>query len=284
MLATLSMEAVASGFPEPFPQSELETSTGIQSGGHLVLFSPVREVNDEIRSETMARLPVSGEGRMYLLNRDASREEARDYYQRLLQARNASVLFECSGVSCGRSVIWANRIFGQAVLNGRDSQQDYLVAGSLAEDGTRWLTLVYTVTRGNLREYVWVEHFSLGDGAVVPGFDTVSDRIFGPLIVPYEGGFTYKFEWEATDRRNLRERAAEEGAVVVLVGFSSLGAEESLDDSLERARGATESLSEVLARIGIPGEQQKILVVGPFIPMENPDRQGDRVEVTVISR
>lgn len=284
LLATLSMEAVASGFPEPFPQSELETSTGIQSGGHLVLFSPVREVNDEIRSETMARLPVSGEGRMYLLNRDASREEARDYYQRLLQARNASVLFECSGVSCGRSVIWANRIFGQAVLNGRDSQQDYLVAGSLAEDGTRWLTLVYTVTRGNLREYVWVEHLSLGDGAVVPGFDTVSDRIFGPLIVPYEGGFTYKFEWEATDRRNLRERAAEEGAVVVLVGFSSLGAEESLDDSLERARGATESLSEVLARIGIPGEQQKILVVGPFIPMENPDRQGDRVEVTVISR
>lgn len=275
---------MASGFPEPFPQSQLETTARIQSGGHLVLFSPVREVNDEIRSETMARLPVSGEGRMYQLNRDASREEARDYYQRLLQSRNASVLFECSGVSCGRSVIWANRIFGQAILNGRDSEQDYLIAGSLDEDGTRWLTLVYTVTRGNLREYVWVEHLRLGDGAVVPGFGSVSDRIFGPLIVPYEGGLTYKFDLESTDRRNLRERASEENAVVVLVGFSSLGAEESLDESLERARGATESLSEVLARIGIPSEQQKILVVGPFIPMENPDRQGDRVEVTVISR
>lgn len=284
LLTTISGGALASGFPEPFPQSQLETTDRIQSGGHLVLFSPVREVNDEIRSETMARLPVSGEGRMYQLNRDTSREEARDYYQRLLQSRSASVLFECSGVSCGRSVIWANRIFGQAILNGRDSQQDYLIAGSLDEDGTRWLTLVYTVTRGNLREYVWVEHLRLGDGAVVPGFGSVSDRIFGPLIVPYEGGLTYKFDLESTDRRNLRERASEENAVVVLVGFSSLGAEESLDESLERARGATESLSEVLARIGIPSEQQKILVVGPFIPMENPDRQGDRVEVTVISR
>lgn len=284
LLATLLNGAWAAGFPEPFPQSQLETSTGIQSSGHLVLFSPVREVNDEIRSETMARLPVSGEGRMYRLNRDTSREEARDYYQRLLQSRSASVLFECSGVNCGRSVIWANRIFGQAVLNGRDSQQDYMIAGSLDEDGTRWLTLVYTVTRGNLREYVWVEHLRLEDGAVVPGFDSVSDRVFGPLIVPFEGGFTYKFDWEATERRNLRERASEEGAIVVLVGFSALGTEESLEDSLDRARGATESLSEVLARIGIPREQQKILVVGPFIPMENPDRQGDRVEVTVISR
>ncbi len=284
LLATLSNGALASGFPEPFPQSQLETSTRIQSNGHLVLFSPLREVNNEIRSDTMARLPVSGEGRMYQLNRDAGRAAARGHYRQLLQARGARVLHECSGVSCGRSVIWANRIFGQAILNGRDSDQDYLVAGSLDEDGTRWLTLVYTVTRGNLREYVWVEHLRLGEGAVVPGFDTGSDRVFGPLIVPYEGGFTYKFDWAASDRRNLRERASEENAVVVLVGFSGLGAEESLEDSLERARAATESLSEVLARIGISREQQKILVVGPFIPMENPDRQGDRVEVTVISR
>jgi len=284
LLATLGNGAWAFDFPAPFPQSQLETSARIESSGHLVLFSPVREVNDEIRSGTMARLPVSGEGKMYQINRDASREEARDYYQRLLQSLSASILFECSGVSCGRSVIWANRIFGQAMLNGRDSQQDYLVAGSLDEDGTRWLTIVYTVTRGNLREYVWVEHLRLGDGAVVPGFDTVSDRVYGPLIVPYEGGFTYRFDLETTDRRNLRERASEEDALVVLVGFSSLGADESLDDSLERARGATESLSEVLARVGISREQQKILVVGPFIPMENPDRQGDRVEVTVISR
>lgn len=284
LLATLLNGALASGFPEPFPQSQLETSTRIESNGHLVLFSPVREVNNEIRSDTMARLPVSGEGRMYQLNRDAGRDGARSHYRQLLQARGASILYECAGVRCGRSVIWANRIFGRAILNGRDSEQDYLVAGSLDEDGTRWLTLVYTVTRGNLREYVWVEHLRLGDGAVVPGFGTGSDRVFGPLIVPYEGGFTYKFDWAASDRRNLRERATEENAVVVLVGFSSLGAEESLDVSLERARSATESLSEVLARIGISRERQKILVVGPFILMDNPDRQGDRVEVTVISR
>jgi len=284
LLATLTNGAIASDFPEPFSQSQLENSARIESNGHLVLFSPVREVNNEIRSETMARLPVSGEGRMYQLNRDASRDQARRHYQRLLQARGATTLFECSGVRCGRSVIWANRIFGQAMLNGRDSEQDYLVAGSLEEDGTRWLTLVYTVTRGNLREYVWVEHLKLGDRAVVPGFGTVSERVFGPLIVPYEAGFTYRFDWATSDRGNLRERASEEGALVVLVGFSSLGPEESLDDSLERARGAAESLSEILARIGISPEQQKVLVVGPLIPMENPGRQGDRVEVTVISR
>ena len=36
------------------------------------------------------------------------------------------------------------------------------------ENGTQWLTLVYTVTRGNLREYVWVEQLEVGAGASIP--------------------------------------------------------------------------------------------------------------------
>lgn len=284
LLPLSALAVIPASAPEPFPQSTLETTTTISSPGHLVLFSPIREVNNQIRSETMARLPVLGEGRLYEIARDSSREKARDHYITLLQARGAQILYQCTGVECGRSNVWANQIFGQRVLYGRDESQDYLIAGSVASDGSRWLTLVYTVTRGNLREYVWLEHLEVEPGVTIPGLGGVDDRIHGPVIVSWQGGVTYRFDWSATDRRKIGEWSSSEGAVVVLTGFSSLGEDETLEQSLARARQATESLSEVLAKTGVSGEQQKLIVVGPAIPLSDPERQGDRVEVTVITR
>ena len=278
------LQAAPEEMPEAFEQSTLEDTVSIESSGHLVLFSPVREVNNEIRSESLARLPVAGEGRLYRIARDSSREEARDHYLGLLRQRNAQILFECSSIRCGRSNVWANQIFNQAVLYGRDATQDYLIAGTVAEDGSRWLTLVYTVTRGNLREYVWVEHLRVEPGATIPGFGSVANRVDGPIIVPWQGGMTYRFDWQATDRRRVTDLAREEGTVVVLLGYSELAADKSFTDAMERARQATESLAEVLSKTGVSRDQQEIIIVGPAGVFNDPDRQGDRVEVVVISR
>jgi len=283
-LALLAPAAAAVTFPEAFPQSTREVATTIESGGHLLLFSPAREINNAVRADVMARLPVSGEGRLYLLDRDASRRQARDHYRRWLQDQGARVLFECEGIRCGRSVVWANRVFGQAVLNGRDSDQDYLVALSQTDQGERWLTLVYTVTRGNRREYVWVEHLQVGADATIPGAEAGGKQIAGPWVVPWQGGVTYRFDWQVTDRRRIRTLAGEPGSLVVLAGFSELAAGESYEDSLTRAQAALESMSEVLARIGIPRDRQRLVVAGPGIVIPDPERQGDRIEITVIRR
>ncbi len=276
--------ALPETLPQPFPQSKLETSVEIESSGHLVLFSPVREVNNQIRSETMARLPVTGEGRLYQISRDASRQQAREHYRRILRERGAQILFECSGIRCGRSNVWANQIFNQSVLYGRDATQDYLVAAVTTADGSRWLTSVYTVTRGNLREYVWMEHLQVAPGALIPGLGSLSDRVSGPVVVPWQGGVTYQFDWQATDRRRISEQARAKGAVVVLVGYSELGASESYDESMQRAREAAESLSEVLNKTGVSKQQQELVIVGPSVVVTDPGRQGDRVEVMVITR
>lgn len=270
--------------PGPYPQSELVSSTDIESRGHLVLFSPVREVNNEIRSETMARLPVSGESRLYEISRDSNRAKARDFYKTELQAAGAITLYECDGVNCGRSNVWANQVFGQRMLYGRDTTQDYLVAERTADDGTHWLTVIYTVTRGNLREYVWIEHLKVGAGAVIPGIGRADNRTLGPVVVSWQGGFTYRFDWTATERRRISNWAASEGAVVVLAGFSSLETDESFEQSMARAEEATKSLSEVLAKTGVPSERQRIVIVGPTVHFTDPERQGNRVEISVVTR
>lgn len=268
--------------PEPFPQSSLQSTTDIDSPGHLVLFSPVREVNSEIRSESMARLPVSGQGQLYEISKDSNRQVARDYYVKLVQSQGASILFECTGIRCGRSNVWANQVFGQRELYGRDSTQDYFVAGTRDPDGSVWLTSVYTVTRGNLREYVWVERLKVAAGANVPGMDNGQARILGPVVVPWQGGITYRFDWNATDRRRIREWAGEGVNTVVLTAFSELESGQTFEESLAAADRAARSLLEVLEKSGVRVEQQKIIVIGPAVSFSDPERQGNRVEVTVI--
>ncbi len=286
-LAALSLPSMASevsNAPEPFPQSRLQSSKDIVSSGHLILFSPIREIRNEIRSEVMARLPVNGQGLLYEIDRDASREAARNHYLRELQVRGAQVLFECSGVSCGRSNVWANQVFDQSRILGRDADQDYTVAAVVDERGQQWITLVYTVTRGNLREYVWVEHLRVEQGANIPGFQPLSGRILGPVVVPWQGGVTFRFDFSADDRRQLQAWAGDEGAEVVLVAFSELKNGEPLDSALKRSEQAGQSLAEVLGKIGVSRNRIRIMAIGPVVQSASPVRQGNRVEVLVIKR
>lgn len=270
--------------PEAFPQSSLHGSTRIESDGHLVLFSPVREIRDEIRSEVMARLAVTGTGQLYEIEPDATREAAREHFLAQLRGRGAQVLYQCSGVDCGRSNVWANQIFQQPRLLGRDSEQDYVAAAVEDDTGRQWLTLVYTVTRGNLREYVWVEHLEVGAGAAIPGFSASGSRILGPVVIPWTGGVTYRFDFTADDRRQLTDWASRDGAEVVLTGFSALEDDEPLASAIDRSERAAEALAEVLGKTGISRDQVRVIPVGPVVPVEDPGRQGDRVEVLVIRR
>lgn len=286
-LVVIAPVSMASELAEPikaFPQSSLQSTETVRSSGHLVLFSPVREIRGEIRSEVMPRLPVSGKGQLFEIDRNASRDEARQHYRRELQARGGQLLFECSGMACGRSNVWANQIFQQPGLLGRDNSQDYFVGAVADAEGQRWLTLVYTVTRGNMREYVWVEHLEVEAGADIPGFESVAARILGPVVVPWQGGVSYRFDLSTADRRRLVEWASEDGSEVVLAAFSLLGAEESLSQATERAVKAADSLADVLSKSGISRNQIRALAIGPGVQVADPNRRGDRIEVLVIKR
>ncbi|WP_227171163.1 DUF4892 domain-containing protein [Marinobacter sp. CA1] len=265
-----------------FPLASVEAETEIVSPAHLVLLSRVREVNDRIRSESLARVPVNGEGQLLKIAEDSNREDARAYYFNQLKKLNAQILYQCEGRSCGRSSVWANRIFRQSILYGRDANQDYLVA-AVQEDASIHLVLVYTVTRGNLTDYVWVEQLRLGEGADVPGLDLLSERVRGPIVVPWQGGITYRFEWDSTDRRQVTDWASGADSAVVITAHSSLADGETLEVSMARASEALEAMSSLLQKSGISREQQVPIVVGPAVSMPTPDRSGDRIEIVVIS-
>ncbi len=278
----LWVSAVQAEKIEPFPLATLETERTIVSPSHRILLSAVREVNNEIRSASLVRLAVRGAGQRLQISPDSGRDEARDYYLKELAARNAVILFECTGRDCGRSNVWANQIFNEATLYGRDADQDYVAAAYRDVDDAIHVVLVYTVTRGNQREYVWTEQLSVPEGSAIPGFHTSSSRLRGPIIVPWSGGVTYRFDWDANDRRLLQEWTQSETDRVILLSYSTLGDQGIFEESIRRAKDAVESMTVLLGKSGVRKNQITPIIVGPALAFTDPGRQGDRIEIMVV--
>ncbi len=66
---------------------------------------------------------------------------------------DAQTLFSCDGRACGRGVQWANRVFGERLLYGRDDLQRYRVFG---EEG-QWRFLLFSAARTSDRQYLHAE-------------------------------------------------------------------------------------------------------------------------------
>ena len=70
---------------------------------------------------------------------------------------DARLLFACSARSCGPSVQWANRVFGQRILYGTESSQRYSVYALGEEEASTHRVLVYASARSNDRQYLHTE-------------------------------------------------------------------------------------------------------------------------------
>jgi hypothetical protein len=71
------------------------------------------------------------------------------------QIDGATSLFSCDGRACGRAVQWANGVFEERVLYGREDNQQYRV---IAFEGERAARLIaYSAERTADRQYLHVE-------------------------------------------------------------------------------------------------------------------------------
>lgn len=119
----------------------------------------IRKISGRLRFESQ----VNARGQLstvtYELPAEHYANEAFTAAREALQKNNAQLLFWCQARDCGENSLWANEVFGNAVLSGADDQQAYLLLRLAApQDDT--LVALYAITRGNRRAYLHVEQFS----------------------------------------------------------------------------------------------------------------------------
>ena len=84
-----------------------------------------------------------------------SQEVMQELIAAVREIDGTELLFSCDGRSCGRAVQWANRVFGQRVLYGREGDQAYRVFRLNWDQEYR--LVVYAAVRTEDRQYLHVD-------------------------------------------------------------------------------------------------------------------------------
>ncbi len=74
----------------------------------------------------------------------------------IVQVEDASLLFACQGRACGPGAQWANRVFQERVLHGREDLQRYRVY-ALLQGESNYRLIAYSAARTEDRQYLHVE-------------------------------------------------------------------------------------------------------------------------------
>lgn len=91
----------------------------------------------------------------------SSAELFEDVSQRAAQLAGSELLFACSGRACGHGSQWANRVFAQRILYGRDDLQSYSIYR--IEEDARYRLLIYSSFRSTSRQYLHIDLIRLAN-------------------------------------------------------------------------------------------------------------------------
>ncbi|MGB0467452.1 MAG: DUF4892 domain-containing protein [Pontibacterium sp.] len=119
---------------------------------YRLVLGGLEKVNGVITPEHEQRLKGHITKITYRIPAGHTSGESLHFLRDQLKQQGADILFECQSRDCGSSNYWANTIFHNAKLYGRDQSQRYLVA----KKGERFY-VIYTITRGNKRVYAHLE-------------------------------------------------------------------------------------------------------------------------------
>lgn len=129
---------------------------------HLVGLGRINKVRGDWNPEKLERVNGRVVSSTWRLTDGATSEAMFEELVAVVEDRSdARLLFSCTGRGCGPSVQWANLVFGQRILYGTESSQNY-AAWALGEEGaSTHRVLVYGSARSSDRQYLHIEIIEL---------------------------------------------------------------------------------------------------------------------------
>ena len=146
---------------ETFPRSQLQNEQKETMVDYRVVLSGLKRTQAVTYGEQERR--VSGDlwRRVWSLPEHVPLAEVTDFYR--AQLARLEVLYQCRALDCGSSNFWANEIFANYRLVGREQNQFYSVALDKGNDGINTLYVLYIVQRGTRQIMVNLDIVSTRD-------------------------------------------------------------------------------------------------------------------------
>ena len=162
-------------------------------------------------------------------------------------SQKGEILFECEGRDCGTSNIWANDLFNNADLYGRDDYQRYFAA----ELDDQYLA-AYAVRRGNRRVYLHLDQITEAEQAV-PWLELLVDR--GWVKLP---------DTEEPTLKLLADHLQKNSSPIRIVGHQQ-GIDQGIAEQ-ESKRLAERVATYLVDRAGVRADQFEVHGLGALAP------------------
>ncbi|WP_430462935.1 DUF4892 domain-containing protein [Thalassolituus sp. LLYu03] len=159
---------------DAYPQANLIDSKRMTLPAYRLVLSALKRNQAVTYGGQELRLKADVERKVWSLPEQVPFDELVSFYS--TQFAGADVLYECRGLDCGSSNFWANDIFANARLVGREQNQFYQVARTAADkQGVTTLYVLYLVQRGSRQLMVNLDVVTTRDKVTVDG--QVRDQI-----------------------------------------------------------------------------------------------------------
>jgi len=147
---------------EPINGSYQKHYNNERKQNHWLILGAIERIKGAVKPESELRVDAKVRSWLWQIPVGISSEQAFAQIKSQVD-KSASALFQCEGRSCGLSNDYANQVFQQAILYGRDSDQYYWLGLEQAKAGSqkKTLWLVYSIQRSNKRVYVYVERIEI---------------------------------------------------------------------------------------------------------------------------
>ncbi len=144
---------------DDFPRAELVSETQSKNSEYRLVLSELKR-QQAITSGEVERL-INGDVKRQFWKLSVNHELSQVVDHFMNQWQGAQVLYSCSGLDCGSSNFWANKIFNNAKLYGRDANQAYVAVMTPGKPNR--IYVLYVVQRSKQKLYFNLDEISSDD-------------------------------------------------------------------------------------------------------------------------
>jgi hypothetical protein len=144
---------------EAFPRAELIEETQLKNTEYRLVLSGLKRKRATTSGEVERLITGDVNRQFWQISTNHEVEQILEYF--LSQWQGAQIMYRCAGLDCGSSNFWANDIFGNAKLYGRDAGQAYVVA--MIPGNPNRLYVLYAVQRSKQKLYFNLDQITSSD-------------------------------------------------------------------------------------------------------------------------
>ena len=163
----------------------IEYQSSVSGGSHQLILSAPKRINNDLVIEKDQWVKGDIYRVLVRLSSSSSLTKYSELFIDLMRSKG-KLEFQCQQRGCGVSSYWANNIFEERRLSGRDSDQ-YYIAGTVSYEGESYWLAVYLVTnalRQNLAYISYIKHEGGADwknGYQIPSEGNIPDGVLKSL-------------------------------------------------------------------------------------------------------